>query len=127
MFYTGFYSFRTKQVKYGNIIINDLNGLIGGRNIMAKKDNDLVTYFDPSQINYPLQILDSSLINGHSYKEELLNRFRRNKSYKTEEIKAIEDVFKITRFRTTDEEIKYLRSINENDNPIIMLLEMKKF
>ncbi|MCX6226539.1 MAG: 6-bladed beta-propeller [Bacteroidia bacterium] len=127
MVYSGFYSFRTKQVKFGNIIINDLNGLVGGRSIMAKNNNDLVTYFDPSQINYPVQILDSSLINGHSYKEELLNRFRRNKNYKAEEINSIEDVFKKAGFKTTDQEIKYLRSINENDNPIILLLKMKKF
>jgi len=31
--YTGFYSFRTKQTKYGSMIINDLNGLMGGARV----------------------------------------------------------------------------------------------
>gem|GEM_PF-3376712 len=122
--YQGVYSKTTKNVKYGNIVINDLFGVIGGTSVMSKSGSKLVTYFDPVDLDYVKQLQERCLEQKHSFKEEWLKSYKNSNVFNYD---VIVNETKSLKLVPLNKEFDTINSITRMDNPVLMELTLKLF
>jgi hypothetical protein len=125
--YKGFYSKKSGKLKYGNMFLNDMYGLIEGTQILTHNQDLIINYWEPgNNVEYFKNILNNTLTDGVKIKKELL-KMTELKGFSISDAKAFKEVLKNAEFKPTKKEIDFVNSINSQDNPILVIYKLKKF
>ncbi len=121
-----YYSKITGVLKYANIYLNDMYGIIPGSHNLyrSSRENTILSYFIPSDIplEYYKQLLKRELSEKDYIREEYLRNIEKNKGFNT-----MKDVLLNINFNVTEKVVNEISSINQNDNPIIIIQRIKPF
>ena len=124
--YTCYYSKETETTKTSSVYFNDMYTLLSGQSKYYLKGDSLISFIESFSIDVYKEYINKMKIDNMDMNNTLLTHF----------IPILPDgklkdvFFKIintTKISFTDEEIDFTNSINEMDNPIIMLVKLKKF
>ena len=98
--------------------------LLAGQSFRCLKGDSLVFYIEPQFINYTKDLMGSSNRNNN-VKDRLCNSYSRlpNSKMKDHFMKIIAS----TDITVTDEEFDFINSIDEYDNPILMITTLREF
>jgi hypothetical protein len=125
IYYNCFYSKRTGILKYGNYFINDIYGLVTGDKIITAYQNDqVISYFEPSNIDFYKNLLTNSINDKTFIKKEY--KIMLENIHNKELSNKVNDVIsnKVT-FNPNINEINYINSITPNDNPVLIIYKLK--
>ena len=126
MIFTCFYSKESQTSKNSAIYFNDMYGLASSVHVYGKKEDLLLCVVDPELFTSRQKTLKNikqdknlllSQINSFVPSLVVSNRLRSN-------MRAAVESSNIT---ISDEEIDFINSIKEDDNPLIMIAKLKKF
>jgi hypothetical protein len=126
--YTCFYSKESGTVKCSALFLNDINSLNSGGLFYTRQGNLLIGYVEPKGF-VELQDIISEIKNPNDVKNILSKRINipsfpfGNGKLRDNYSKAIES----STITLSEEEINFINSINEYDNPIIRIATLKKF
>jgi len=124
--YQCLYSKKTNILKINNVFINDMYGLMTGGKIMASSDSFIISYFEPSNIDYYKNVYNSSFTNGEKQKELLIKSLESNGTL-DEGMKKIKNILTKIELNPTVNEINFISSIKASDNPVLILQKLKSF
>jgi len=122
--YDCFYAKETETVKSSSMYFNDMYALLTGQTFSCTKGDSLISYIDPQFINYYKDLMGA--LNNNNFHDVLNNRFLAS----LPDSRVKENYMKIissSNIIITDEEINFINSIDESDNPILMIAKLKKF
>jgi hypothetical protein len=126
--YTCIHSKESGITKFSSVFLNDINSLYAGGIFCTQKGNALIGYVEPEGF-LELQSLLKGITKisdniGDIYLDKLKsNLFGGNSKLKDNLSKAINS----TKFTVSEDEINFINSIEETDNPIIQIATLKKF
>ncbi len=127
--YNIFYSKLTGDVKYSNIYVNDMYGLIPGcHDLSCGGEGDMIiSYFIPSDIpiEYYKQIMRKSKNQTNFIKNEFLKNI--NRANKTSCTKEMKDIILKTDINPSKDEVEDINVITQNCNPVLIIGKLKKF
>ena len=120
----GFYSKDTKVLKYANILINDIKGLLTFDDIIANIGNDLIGVLYPQSVMGVKDIYSKSGTDNIKLKKVFKENLRLAPKEMKKKIKTILDNVD---FKVEKEDIEFTNSITAFDNPILVRLKLKDF
>ena len=126
--YTCIHSKESCITKFSSVFLNDINSMYSGGILCTQKDDSLIGYIEPQGF-VELQSLIKEIKKKPDNIEHLFidklknNSLNINDHLKDNLCKAINS----TKFTLSEEEIDFINSIDEADNPIIQIITLKKF
>lgn len=129
--YRCFYSKVTGQLKYCDILLNNMYGCVGAGVFVGHNNGEVISYFDPSSIDDIKRIYNVSLTDGDKFKNELIERYETMMAKVNEKVKVdlgnMTNLIGTTEFNPTIDEIQFVNSIEPTDNPILIIAVIKDF
>ncbi len=121
-----FYSKITGVLKYANVYLNDMYGIIPGSHNLyrSSSENTILSYFIPSDVplDYYKQLLKKELEEKDYIREEYLRNIEKNMGFNN-----MKDFLLNINFNVSEKVVNEISSINQNDNPIIIIQRIKPF
>lgn len=127
--FDAYYSKETKATKVSSIYFNDMHAVVSSRNFVYAKGDSLISFVNPQsfiEVRDIIKKIGGNRINLKSVVEKQLSSwdliFASNVMKKNYAKKILSIDIELTK-----EEIKFINSIEESDNPILLITTLKKF
>lgn len=127
MVYQCIYSKKSQKIIMGNIMINDLYGLAMGMPPLTVKGNRLISYLLPMQMLYYKEHVGTSIPPPSYIRELFVERAKTDPRLSAKDLSNFISEMERAKFKMTAEEFSFIKSIDENDNPIIVEFTLKEF
>ena len=126
MVYTCIYSIKTGKLKFGNIFLNDMFGLVQGGMLVGCADGDIISYFESSNIEAIKKLYSESSTDGKLLKNLLIQDLQ-NINSSLVGVKVYKEMVENTSFRPQKEEVNMIKSIEPTNNPVLIRYRIKPF
>jgi hypothetical protein len=129
--FDGYYSKTTKTLKTTTYYINDMYALYNAKRFIYNDNNDLlISFIEPQSFEFSQDLIKNG--DKNNIKDLLIEHAQEPLS--PEAAKVFSDKYRENYLKTlksanielTDEEIDFIKSINEFDNPILWIATLKK-
>lgn len=127
MVYQCFYSKKSKNLVWGNVIINDLYGLATGFGPQTLNGDKLIAYFSPVSIEYLREGLGNQLPSPDFIREMYIKRAKENPRLSGKDLANYIEDLKRGKFNIDQKEFELIQSIDIKDNPYILEYSLRNF
>ena len=124
MIYSSIFSTKSSKLFYANLWQNNINGLLTGSGMFYPgNENEVISVYDPSNIEYLKEIINKPDFSG-DLNQSTYQAFKDMKIDK-ELLNRLKAQIYSTKYDILENDIEFVNSINSTDNPVLIIKHLK--